>query len=126
MEQQSNKVKQELLPGQKYPTPTRGFGDRVFYESLLRQRPDSIMAQEWCVYHGVLDKDEAQKLYNLLLKRKGKNANGSPQRDVKSSPSKQVIKMKRKRRVSEMGEEKVEFDAEMDVGGYEGIGSSMI
>lgn len=26
---------------------TPGFGDRVFYETLLRQRPDSAMAQEW-------------------------------------------------------------------------------
>jgi hypothetical protein len=34
-----------LKPGQKFPTPTPGFGDRVFYETLLRQRPDSIMAQ---------------------------------------------------------------------------------
>jgi hypothetical protein len=41
---------EELKPGQKYPTPTPGFGDRVFYETLYRQRPESIMAQEWCVY----------------------------------------------------------------------------
>jgi len=38
-----------LKPGQKYPTPTPGFGDRVFYESLLKRRPDSEMAQDWCV-----------------------------------------------------------------------------
>ena len=37
----------DVKPGQKYPTPTPGFGDRVFYETLLRQRPDSAMAQEW-------------------------------------------------------------------------------
>jgi hypothetical protein len=36
-----------LKPGQKFPTPTPGFGDRVFYETLLRQRPNSTMAQEW-------------------------------------------------------------------------------
>jgi hypothetical protein len=36
-----------LLPGQKHPTPTPGFGDRVFYETLLRQRPESAMAQQW-------------------------------------------------------------------------------
>jgi hypothetical protein len=34
-------------PGQKFPTPTPGFGDRVFYETLFRQRPKSAMAQEW-------------------------------------------------------------------------------
>lgn len=37
----------DLKPGQKFPTPTPGFGDRVFYETLYRQRPDSAMAQEW-------------------------------------------------------------------------------
>lgn len=42
---------EELKPGQKHPTPTPGFGDRVFYETLLRQRPESVMAQEW---YGVL------------------------------------------------------------------------
>lgn len=36
-----------LKPGQKFSTPTPGFGDRVFYETLYRQRPDSFMAQEW-------------------------------------------------------------------------------
>ena len=36
-----------VCAGQKFPTPTPGFGDRVFYETLLRQRPDSAMAQEW-------------------------------------------------------------------------------
>ena len=34
-------------PGQKFPTPTPGNGDCVFYKTLLRQRPESIMAQEW-------------------------------------------------------------------------------
>ena len=40
---------EDLKPGQKHPTPTPGFGDHVFYETLLRQRPDSEMAQEWYV-----------------------------------------------------------------------------
>ena len=35
-------------------TPSPGNGDRVFYETLLEQRPDSEMAQKWCVHHGVL------------------------------------------------------------------------
>ena len=43
----------EIKPGQKFPTPTPGFGDRVFYETLLKQRPESAMAQEWCLYYGV-------------------------------------------------------------------------
>ena len=43
-----------LKPGQKYPTPTPGFGDRVFYESLLKQRQDSEMAQDWWVVAYIL------------------------------------------------------------------------
>jgi hypothetical protein len=27
-------------PGQKFVTPSPGYSDRVFYESLLEQRPD--------------------------------------------------------------------------------------
>jgi len=42
-----NMTKEKPKPGQKFPTPTAGSGDRVFYETLLRQRPDSAMAQEW-------------------------------------------------------------------------------
>jgi hypothetical protein len=38
---------QILKPGQKFPTPTPGNGDRVFYETLFRQRPESEMAQDW-------------------------------------------------------------------------------
>jgi hypothetical protein len=40
---------EDLKPGQKFPTPTPGFGDRVFYETLYRQRPESQIAQEWWV-----------------------------------------------------------------------------
>jgi hypothetical protein len=40
-------TKEKPKPGQNFRTPTAGCGDRVFYETLLRQRPDSAMAQEW-------------------------------------------------------------------------------
>jgi len=129
----SNNLKQELLPGQKHPTPTRGFGDRVFYESLLRQKPESIMAQEWCVYHGVLGRVEAEKLYDGILKRKDQKSIVSTSTQHKSlssqSPVKEVkrVKKERKRRISdEDGGNHIEFDAEMNVGGYEGIGASGI
>ncbi|CAI5714075.1 hypothetical protein KXD40_007934 [Peronospora effusa] len=49
-------------PGQKHPTPSPGFADRVFYESLLQQRADSHMAQKWCLEHGVLKWAEAEAL----------------------------------------------------------------
>ena len=62
-------------PGQKYPCPTSGAGDRVFYETLYRQKPNSRMAQEWCLAHGVLSFEEAKVLYQQLfvngVKRKG-------------------------------------------------------
>ena len=80
------------LPGQRYATPSPGNGDRVFYESLLEQRPDSEMAQEWCVYYGVLSSDRAAALNALIVKRKGGTkpsaaANVSPVK-VKASPVK--------------------------------------
>jgi hypothetical protein len=37
------------VTGQRFSAPTPGYGDRVFYETLLRQRPESAMAQEWYV-----------------------------------------------------------------------------
>ena len=87
----------DLKPGQKFPTPTPGFGDRVFYETLLRQRPDSAMAQEWCVYYGVLPRKEAERLHTMVTERKraarlGSNATSpSPQQPAKK---KQKIKKK--------------------------------
>ena len=57
-------------PGQKHPTPAPGSGDRVFYESLLEQRPESTMAKQWCVEYGVLPAERAQALYAELLKAK--------------------------------------------------------
>ena len=67
-------------PGQKFPTPSPGSGDRVFYDTLLRQRPDSDMAQEWCVTHGTLEVEEALQLYKLICKRKNREF------DYKSPP----------------------------------------
>jgi len=53
-----------LKPGQTKITPSPGNGDRVFYETLLEQNPDSEMAQDWCSTHGVLEEKEAAKLLN--------------------------------------------------------------
>lgn len=44
----------------------QGFADRVFYESLLQQRPDSRMAQKWCLEYGVLKWAEAEALCKKL------------------------------------------------------------
>jgi hypothetical protein len=40
----------DYKPGQKYPTPAPANGDRVFYESLLEQKPSSEMAQGLLYY----------------------------------------------------------------------------
>lgn len=58
------------LPGQKYDPPPMGDGTRNFYESLLQQRPDSLMAQEWCLKYGVLPLQKAEEIYKKLEKRK--------------------------------------------------------
>lgn len=79
---------QSFKIGQKYPTPAPGNGgnmnpfstqdfisnlfysDRVFYETLYDEKPDSEMAQEWCLYYGILDEKAAKKVFDLVAKRK--------------------------------------------------------
>merc|ERR1712110_1250907 len=57
-------------PGQIHPTPTHGSGTRVFYETLLRQNPNSPMAQKWCVENGVIgDDQEAERIRKIIEKR---------------------------------------------------------
>mmetsp|Transcript_74124 Transcript_74124/g.111683 ORF Transcript_74124/g.111683 Transcript_74124/m.111683 type:complete len:95 (-) Transcript_74124:128-412(-) len=80
----------EVKPGQKFPTPTPGFGDRVFYETLLKQRPDSFMAQEWCVHYGVLPAKKADKLFKIVTERKRLQRTGAS--TAPTSPKKKKIK----------------------------------
>ena len=62
-----------ILPGQKNSTPPAGDATRAFYESLLEQRPDSIMAKKYCVEYGCLDADKANEfLKELEMKKKKK------------------------------------------------------
>ena len=68
----------DFKPGQKYPTPAPANGDRVFYESLLDQKPESEMAQEWCLSYGVLPIEKAEKLYKSVCQRKGIKPSQSP------------------------------------------------
>lgn len=105
----------QLKPGQKHPTPTKGFGDRVFYETLLRQKPESEMAQEWCVAYGVLPEEEAQKIYKKVLKRKGKFPPASASKT--KSKSKPGVKKEKKKVMKEEVD-----DVGMGVGGSEGVG----
>jgi hypothetical protein len=54
-------------PGQKYPTPSQGSADRVFYESLYRQKPQSEMAQDWCIAYGVLPHNEVFRCHVVCI-----------------------------------------------------------
>ena len=61
-----------LIIGQKHPTPPAGDATRAFYESLLEQRPDSIMAKRYCVDYGCLDNDKAKEFIKILENHKKK------------------------------------------------------
>ena len=79
--------------GQKYATPAPGNGDRVFYETLFQQNPNSEMAQEWCVAYGVLSEKIANQVFNTICKRKGKSSisqSPDPKRNVPLSKPKKV------------------------------------
>lgn len=62
-----------ILPGQKMATPPAGDATRAFYESLLEQRPDSLMAKKYLVDYGCLDADKAKEFMKILEKYKKKN-----------------------------------------------------
>ena len=62
-----------ILPGQKFSTPPAGDATRAFYESLLEQRPDSVMAKKYCVEYGCLDPDKANEYIKEIEKIKKKN-----------------------------------------------------
>ena len=61
-----------ILPGQKFATPPAGDATRAFYESLLEQRPDSLMAKKYCVEYGCVDADKAKEFIEILEKNKKK------------------------------------------------------
>mmetsp|Transcript_2295 Transcript_2295/g.2752 ORF Transcript_2295/g.2752 Transcript_2295/m.2752 type:complete len:110 (-) Transcript_2295:180-509(-) len=107
----------DLKPGQKFPTPTPGFGDRVFYETLLRQRPKSEMAQEWCVNYGVLPEAEAKKLFKLVTERKKKKGSSTA---AAATPPKKKKKVTKTKVLSDSA------DPDMQMSGPERIGSTVL
>jgi hypothetical protein len=62
--------------------------NRVFYETLLEQRPESEMAQDWCLAYGVLDSKRAAKLYEYYCKRKGLSSKVKVKGEKSPSPIK--------------------------------------
>ena len=75
----------QLKKGQRYPTPSPGSGDAVFYSSLLKENPNSPMAIIFVFEHGLLPNNEHDQL-GLKYERvkKGTSAVGGT-----ASPSRQ-------------------------------------
>eukprot|EP00884_Botryococcus_braunii_P002194 jgi/Botrbrau1/11976/Bobra.0115s0012.1 len=69
-ERQKREKKVFPNPGQTKETPAEGDSLRKFYESLHRQRPDSMMAKKWLLTVGLLAEDEAQDVLAELGKLK--------------------------------------------------------
>ncbi|KAH7461984.1 hypothetical protein PRIC1_005941 [Phytophthora ramorum] len=114
-EEWSKEQEANRKPGQKHPTPSPGFADRVFYESLLQQRPDSRMAQKWCLEYGVLKWAEAEALCQKLgvtvnVKRPGK----SPKLKKPKGAATGILKA--------MDESATAEAMEITGGGFEGVG----
>ncbi|GMI54739.1 hypothetical protein ScalyP_jg12180 [Parmales sp. scaly parma] len=81
--------------GQKHNTPSPGEGDRVFYESLYKQNPSSLMAMEWCVAFGVLSAVEAARVNKLLIQVKAEGGrSGFSQSSQLSPPAQKQKKQK--------------------------------
>merc|ERR1712188_120254 len=60
------------LPGQTRETPEETDPVRKFYESLSKQKPESIMARKWLMQHGMLPQDQAQALFDKIKRGRQK------------------------------------------------------
>ena len=94
---------------------------RVFYETLLNQRPESEMAQEWCVLYGVMEEEDAARAYKKMLKRRANKGGGGATANNPSSSSSSKGEKNRKKKKKRILDE-VEYDAGLGAGGDEGIG----
>ena len=77
----------DFKSGQKYPTPSPGAGDRVFYETLLQQRPESEMAQDWCLAYGVLSEAKARQVISQISSRRNGKGRTAPSPAKASKPA---------------------------------------
>ena len=122
----------EQKPGQRNPQPSPGASDRVFYETLYEENPDSLMALKFVVYNGCLPAEDAPaalaKLERLLAeakdattqKRKAQVGGGS---SSSSSSHKHKKKHKKKKRKSNLDYGDVAVDAGLAVTTAEGLGT---
>lgn len=79
--------KEYALPGQRRDTPPETDSLRKFYASLRTQRPDSVMAEEWLLVHGLLPAADAQRAVAAQAKRRGRAAAETPQKGGRGRPS---------------------------------------
>ncbi|CAM9144510.1 unnamed protein product [Ectocarpus sp. 6 AP-2014] len=104
----------------------QGQADRCFYETLLKQKPESHMAQDWCLAHGVCGAAEAEALYKRVCKRKGLQ----PLAHAPSLSNSPVKKVKRsslggKSRPRSSLPKEVDADTGFDASGvFEGVGTT--
>lgn len=56
--------------GQTKDTPCDSDPLRRFYESLLVQKPDSMMATKWCLEHGLIPDKDIDKAYVFVHMQK--------------------------------------------------------
>ena len=78
--------------------------------------------KEWCVQYGVLDSDAAHKAYKKVLKRKEIAKSSGYGSKSPPPPSKKKKKSKKGKSIVD----DVEFDAGLDAGGDEGIGTAVM
>ncbi|KAF4658264.1 hypothetical protein FOL47_008104 [Perkinsus chesapeaki] len=68
-EGETKDARRHFKEGQKHVTPPQGDSTRGFYESLLEEKPGSVMAIRYCVEHGIFAGEKHRKLlarYNEL------------------------------------------------------------
>jgi len=82
-------------------TPPPGAGTRVFYESLYKQNPHSLMALKYCVEYGCLPREECEKAVEKLEKMKLAQKEAVRNRAFNAVKTEEAVK---KRRVKEENE----------------------
>ncbi|EWM26567.1 hypothetical protein Naga_100084g6 [Nannochloropsis gaditana] len=110
-------------PGQKYPTPTPGVPERIFYETLYQQNPNSFMAQEYCILYGILDEEEAISVNKQVQARKLKGSGVSSPSPVKKAATVKKAGGEGRKRKSRLEDDVVVKTGLME-GGMEGVGST--
>lgn len=74
------------LPGQRLDAPEEGNPERVFYESLLQQRPESAMVEVWLMERGLLGSYEKQH-----AAKERRQVRLKAQRDAKKEAAKEKV-----------------------------------